>query len=308
MLRLPGALVQPEREPFMTGAFGKLFRAEVVFAICPGQVQDCVLKTVDRKAAKRLDAELDTTEETVVHYLLSRSGHHPNIAHCISFFFNDLNVLMLFEYASKGDLFDYIHTDEKSLPFIITHGQSLAKGLAFCHQNHIIHRDIKPENLLMFDNGPGRPPRLKICDFGLAKFVGATNGWCRGVCGTIDFMAPEVHLSDYIQKGYTFSVDMWSFGVIMFHMATALLPFGEATSVRDISRILQNPEYVYNFRPIANTLLRNMVAQLVTYQPENRLNVHQVLDHPFFQIPVSFNPDDFKIPSSSSFPPSSPLL
>lgn len=62
---------------------------------------------------------------------------------------------------------------------------SLAGALLYCHSKHVIHRDIKPENLLLGLNG-----ELKIADFGWS--VHAPNSRRRTLCGTLDYLPPEM--------------------------------------------------------------------------------------------------------------------
>jgi aurora kinase len=289
------------KDPFIEGTFGKLFHAE---AHCKGVIIKCVLKTVDCIAAKKMNEDMDASQEDDINKLLAQDGPHPNIIQCLSSICNDQFVHMLFEYASLGDLFEFIQTIGKALPFVQHVGLSLATGLKFCHDKEIIHRDIKPENILLFAV-PDGPPQIKICDFGLAQHVKATDGWCRGVCGTIDFMPPEVHCD----KIYTYNVDAWSFGIVLFHMATADMPFGEILSykrkkqVQKISNILKNPHYDYSknaFWRITDQRLRDLVSKLVTYWPQNRLNFSQILQHLFFKTPFVYNPADFEKPSPHS--------
>ena len=76
---------------------------------------------------------------------------------------------MVLEYASGGDLFDYIFTIEEKFPEKIArfYFSSLMSGIDHLHQNQIMHRDLKLENLLI-----DKDYVLKIADFGLAdKFT-----------------------------------------------------------------------------------------------------------------------------------------
>lgn len=299
MFAIAGIHVNPDATPFMTGTFGQLFKAKDART-----GRSCVMKVVNRAAAQKVDPHLNPEEECVINYLLAR-GHHPHIVECWGFTHNNKYICMLFEYATEGDMFDYIGTEGRTLPFVLTHGFAVASGLAFCHQNSIIHRDVKPENLLLFNNGPDRPPRVKICDFGLAVNVYHTKGRARGVCGTLEFMAPEVLLSDHLPHGYTAAVDSWSLGMVLYHMATAEFPFGEPGETREkqnkiISGCLQNPGFCYDFDKIENLQLRALVAQLIVFAPKDRLTMSQICHHPIFRTPFFYNPADFQRPAPSS--------
>jgi aurora kinase A len=81
----------------------------------------------------------------------------------------------------------------------------LTHALRYCHTRNVIHRDLKPENLLLDLKGD-----LKIADFRWA--VKAPTACRRTLCGTVDYLAPEVI------DGQTHDelVDVWSLGVIMY--------------------------------------------------------------------------------------------
>lgn len=76
-----------------------------------------------------------------------------------------------------------------------------------------MHRDIKLENVMMSDSSD--TASVRIADFGLAKFIGpecVTNE----PFGTIGYCAPEILLG----KSYTFKVDMWSLGCLLYAMVS----------------------------------------------------------------------------------------
>ncbi|KAI0711713.1 kinase-like domain-containing protein, partial [Earliella scabrosa] len=83
------------------------------------------------------------------------------------------------------------------------------------HTLNIVHRDIKPGNVLIKERNP---LSAKVSDFGLAKIVSADNH-LQSVCGTPDFMAPEVVGNMYsLHKTYDHKVDSWAIGVTIFAM------------------------------------------------------------------------------------------
>ncbi len=113
-------------------------------------------------------------------------------------------------------------------PRLVAHStRQIASGLAHAHERGIIHRDIKSSNIYITNSGD-----VKILDFGLAKRI--RPGTARGasasqsssmrsgrIAGTIHYLAPE------ILRGERANVwtDIWSFGVLLYEMATGELPF-----------------------------------------------------------------------------------
>merc|ERR1712050_774368 len=97
------------------------------------------------------------------------------------------------EAAMGGDLFTAyektsIAGSQKHARFYVA---CIASALQHLHENCIIYRDLKPENVLLDSRG-----YAKLCDFGLAKFIGTSDGLTElsrtyTACGTPEYMAPE---------------------------------------------------------------------------------------------------------------------
>ena len=148
-------------------------------------------------------------------------------------------VYLLLELCTGGELYQYL----KAQPGRIIHPDSarfftacIIKGLEQIHRHDIVYRDLKPENLIISAEG-----YVKIVDFGLAKKTLRTFT----VCGTPEYMAPEVVLS----RGYDRAVDYWASGVILFEMIC-----GEYSSVQGVQILVQ---------ALLHELIKSMPAILV---------------------------------------------
>uniref|UniRef100_A0A803JCY2 Protein kinase domain-containing protein n=1 Tax=Xenopus tropicalis TaxID=8364 RepID=A0A803JCY2_XENTR len=134
------------------------------------------------------------------------------------------------------------------------YSSEIVVGLQFLHTNGIVHRDLKPENILLDEEG-----HLKIADFGLAcTSVFGSKTLC-GYYGTPGYIAPEV-LSD---EEYNAGADWWSFGVILYEMATGTLPFSlKGTSGQQVKRILDTePKYPKSLSPELLDLLQQLLKK-----------------------------------------------
>jgi polo-like kinase 1 len=85
-------------------------------------------------------------------------------------------------------------------------GQML-NAIQFMHRSNVVHRDLKLGNLFM-----NRDMNLKIGDFGLATMILHEGDRKRTICGTPNYIAPEILDNS---RGHSFEVDLWSLGVIM---------------------------------------------------------------------------------------------
>lgn len=107
-----------------------------------------------------------------------------------------------------------------------------ATGLAFLHEKEIVHRDIKSPNLLLM-NG-----RLKVADFGLARFFTSSSGASTAkIVGSPAWMAPEV-----ITNGTHVSPpsDIYSFGIVLWEVMTGQIPWQSCTSMYIVYQVVCN--------------------------------------------------------------------
>lgn len=91
--------------------------------------------------------------------------------------------------------------------------------MSYLHSQGILHRDLKSENILL-----GEDMSIKVADFGISCLESQC-GSGKGFTGTYRWMAPEM----IKEKHHTRKVDVYSFGIVMWEILTALVPFSDMT-------------------------------------------------------------------------------
>lgn len=106
----------------------------------------------------------------------------------------------------------------------------ILKGAQYIHEKQYIHRDLKLTNILIDKN-----MQMKICDFGLAIQIGDPRLDSKAICGTTNYLAPEV----VSRKGFVCLSDVWAIGVITFVLMFGYKPFEEFDAYHTHQRILR---------------------------------------------------------------------
>ena len=195
----------------------------------------------------------------------------------IKFAFQDETKLYIVsEFLQGGDMFYHMHHStinftESTVKFYII---ELILAIEFLHENNVIYRDLKPENILMSSEG-----HIKISDFGLSKKLENQKDKAYTLCGTLQYLAPEILKN----KGYDKSVDWWSLGCIYYEMLTGNLPFKTNGNKINLDVFEEKIDFDENMNP----LLINLISQLLNVNPKKRLgygaqDAKKIKEHQYF--------------------------
>ncbi len=143
--------------------------------------------------------------------------NHPNIVTIHDVIEANGQICIVMEYVDGESLKTKLNKGKIKVHEVIEITKQICEGLSKAHQVDIVHRDIKPENTLINTDN-----RVKILDFGLAKFKAVSNLTKEtSTLGTINYMSPE-----QIQgKEVDHRTDIWSLGIVFFEMLSGELPF-----------------------------------------------------------------------------------
>ena len=195
------------------------------------------------------------------------------------------NQYMVLDYASKGELFDYIYCSEKGLDEkhakLIFH--KILKGLQAIHNSGICHRDLKMQNILVDDNF-----NPKICDFGFgAKIMGEDgSGRLNEFIGTPNYAAPEI----FLHRPYDgVKVDIFSMGVVLLNLVTCRMGFVQATRLDKYYRCIMAKKYNMYWNLVSDMIgnvsedLKNLYIKMVTFTPEQRPSIDDIFQDPWMK-------------------------
>uniref|UniRef100_W5MEL5 Serine/threonine-protein kinase PLK n=1 Tax=Lepisosteus oculatus TaxID=7918 RepID=W5MEL5_LEPOC len=158
-----------------------------------------------------------------------------NNAHVVGFhgFFEDEDfVYVVLEICRRRSLLE-LHKRRKAVtePEARYYMRQTIVGCQYLHNNRVIHRDLKLGNLFLNDE-----MEVKIGDFGLATKIEYDGERKKTLCGTPNYIAPEV----LCKKGHSFEVDIWSLGCILYTLLVGKPPFETSCLKETYIRIKKN--------------------------------------------------------------------
>lgn len=181
---------------------------------------------------------------------LAMLSNHPFIIKLHATYQDPTYLYFLLEPCMGGELFSILRTrsvlDENSARFYCA---STLLIFEYMHDYDIIYRDLKPENLLLDNRG-----YMKITDFGFAKQL--TNSQTHTLCGTPDYLAPEVIAGTGHGKG----VDWWCLGIMTFEMLGGQAPFYHHSPMKSYQLIKKGKvDYPFHFSQEAVAIIAGLL-------------------------------------------------
>ncbi|KAK3101151.1 hypothetical protein FSP39_001346 [Pinctada imbricata] len=207
------------------------------------------------------------TQEISIH----RSLAHPHIVKFHTFFEDADYVYILLELCRRRSLME-LHKRRKAItePETRYFVRQVIQACQYLHGNKIIHRDLKLGNLFINDE-----MEIKIGDFGLATRVDYDGERKRTLCGTPNYIAPEV----LGKKGHSYEVDVWSLGCIVYTLLVGKPPF-ETSCLKDTYMRIKKNEY--NVPARVSTPAKRLITKLLKSDPTDRPNMESLLEEEFF--------------------------
>jgi Tol biopolymer transport system component/predicted Ser/Thr protein kinase len=264
----PGSRLGPYEiiAPIGSGGMGEVYRArdsrlgrEVAVKVLPADLAS------DQERIRRFEQEARSASAL----------DHPNIITIYDIGSADSTLYIAMQYVEGKTLRELLAAGPLPTRKVLDISVQIAEGLAKAHSAGIVHRDLKPENVMISKDG-----FVKILDFGLAKLTAPPSAEGISdlptamadtrpglVMGTVGYMSPEQASG----KALDFRSDQFSFGSILYELATGKRAFQRGTTAETLTAIIrEEPEPVGAVNPKAPAPLRWIVERCLAKDPEER--------------------------------------
>lgn len=240
---------------------------EVFLATRHATSKQCAVKTLKKRHLN------ETRRAALMNELeLHLSLDHPNVARLEQFFEDEENVYLVLEHLEGGELFERLSERQRfSENEACDALQQMLTAVAYLHSRRIVHRDLKFENF-MFERQDCN--QLKVIDFGLARRMGPAEEALSSICGSRDYLAPEV-----LGKSYTMKADIWALGIMTYTLLCGNFPWSGSDAEMLSSIRAGRPYYCPAlFEPLSASA-KDFVRALLTPNPSSRPSALAALDH-----------------------------
>ncbi|XP_072108656.1 serine/threonine-protein kinase PLK2b [Mobula birostris] len=201
---------------------------------------------------------------------LHRTLHHKHIVHFYHHFEDKENIYILLEHCSRRSM-AHVLKARKVLtePEVRYYLRQIVSGLKCLHEQGILHRDLKLGNFFINES-----MELKIGDFGLAAKLEPVEQRSRTICGTPNYLSPEV----LNKQGHGCESDIWALGCVMYTMLLGRPPF-ETTNLKETYRCIK--EARYTMPSSLSISARQLIASMLAKNPEDRPSLDDILHYDF---------------------------
>ncbi|XP_036326217.1 serine/threonine-protein kinase PLK4-like isoform X2 [Rhagoletis pomonella] len=226
------------------------------------------IKMIDKQLIQRAGLANRVRQEVEIHSRLK----HPSVLELYTFFQDENYVYLVLELAHNGELNRYMKqqmgrsmTEEEAASIL----RQVVSGLLYLHSHQIMHRDISLSNLLL-----SKDMHVKIADFGLATQLKRPDEKHMTMCGTPNYISPEV----VTRATHGLPADVWGLGCMFYTLLAGHPPFDtdavQSTLTKVVKSDFQMPQHLsYD--------AQDLIERLLKKNPSERITLEQVLQHPF---------------------------
>ena len=205
---------------------------------------------------------------------IHKSLNHKYVVKFERCFEDSENVYIILELCENETL-NHIYKKRKTLTEyeVKYYLYQLLLSIIYLHRNNIVHRDLKLGNLFLSKN-----MSIKLGDFGLAVKLKSKDEKRFTVCGTPNYIAPEI-LNE--ECGYQYSADVWSLGVILYVLTIGKPPF-ESLNTDTLYQKIKCGLYRFPDDRKLSLEFKQLIRSIFTVDPAKRVNAEEMLKSDYF--------------------------
>jgi len=207
---------------------------------------------------------------------IHRTLHHKHVCAFKHFFEDKTNCYILLELCHNQSMNEMIKRRKRlTEPETAFFMRQLMQATQYMHDVLVIHRDLKLGNLFL-----DRNMNIKVGDLGLATKLQSADEIRKTICGTPNYIAPEVIQGDRATRGHSFQVDIWSMGVIMFTCLVGKPPY-EAKDVKATYQRIMANQYSFPANILISDHAKDLIVRMLQSKPADRPTLEAIASHPF---------------------------
>lgn len=240
-----------------SGTFGKVYLA----------THSTTQEKVAIKIIKKSEHKINLARE----YDLMMKIHHPFIVSLYQVIEDEESLYIVMEYVEGPTLLEYIKEQAKLPDWKIKHFFcEILSALIYLHDSlNIVHRDLKLENIII-----DKRMNVRLLDFGLSNQQKDDASMFFTTCGSPSYSAPEMLLS----KPYTYKVDMWGLGIILYALSFNSLPFGDVNIHSLTEKVIKKDPF---YPVVGNNQIIFVIKTLLNKNPDMRPSSIQTAQIPW---------------------------
>lgn len=227
-------------------------------------------KIIEKSSLNKGRAKQKLASEIKIH----KSMNHPGVVKFESTFEDANRVYIMLELCSNQTLKEVVKRRKKLHEIEAQcYLKQIVPALQHIQNAGVIHRDLKLGNLFLT-----KGMEIKVGDFGLAAKLDFKGEKRRTVCGTPNYIAPEVLESKTL--GHSFEADIWSLGVILYTMLIGKPPFETENVKTTYKKIKANDYHIPDDANISDAAA-GLIHRILVLNPAKRPSLNEIMDDRF---------------------------
>lgn len=227
----------------------------------------CAAKVVQKASLTKSRAKQKLMSEIKIH----RSIKNHYVVQFLHFFEDSENVYILLELCANQSMNELLRRRKRLHEIEVQcYTIQIINALKYMHAHRIIHRDLKLGNLFLNDK-----MEVKVGDLGLATKLDFDGEKKRTICGTPNYIAPEVLEG---KAGHSYEVDIWSLGVIIYTLIIGKPPF-ETSDVKATYKRIRMNAYTFPEHVVISEAAKDLISRILNGDPTQRPTIDEMMAH-----------------------------